>query len=84
MAVDRTTKPTATQKAALTASMPEPVKTEQRICFGIMWFKTEAEADVAGQIVRASGASYNGGYFHGMACGRDKGWDGVNGFAVTY
>jgi hypothetical protein len=60
-----------------------PVKSESRICFGIMWFKTEKEAMQADAHVKASGITYNGGYFHGMPCGRDNTWDHDGLFAVT-
>lgn len=65
----RTTKKTAAPSA------PVPVKSESRICFGIMWFKTEADADAAAEQVRAKGYTYNGGWYHGMACGREPVWD---------
>ena len=63
------------------------VREEQRICFGIVWFDNEAEADAYGKEVEASGRTYNGGYFHGMSCGREKGRDydedGKRLYAVT-
>jgi hypothetical protein len=67
---------------------PVPVKTESRICFGIAYFKTEAEADEAARQVRQRGETYNGGFFHGMSCGRDSSFDHVDEtygkvFAVT-
>lgn len=55
--------------------LPEPVKLDTRICFGIAYFKTEADAAAYDAHVRANGITYNGGWFHGMACGRDKTWD---------
>jgi len=58
--------------------VPEPVKRESRICFGISWFKTEEEADKYAKYVRDRGYTYNGGFFHGMPCGRDKGFDRVD------
>lgn len=57
------------------AKVPTPVKTESRICFGIAWFATEADADAAHNAIRQRGETYNGGFFHGMACGRDKAFD---------
>lgn len=68
---------------------PTPVKTDVRICFGIRWFATEAEAMVEAKAVQAEGATYNGGYFHGMACGRETRFDYVDKvhgplFAVTF
>lgn len=59
------------------------VASEQRICFGIRWFATEAEADLYAAHVRKEGITYNGGWFHGMMCGRDKTWDHDGMFAVT-
>jgi len=65
----------------------QPVKTESRTCFGIAWFATEAEADKAHEIVRKAGRTYNGGFFHGRLCGRDRAYDivvdGRKLFAVT-
>lgn len=60
-----------------------------RICLSIMWFDNEADADEFGRLSTKEGNTYNGGYFHGMACGRegardytDK--DGVRWYAATY
>lgn len=58
--------------------VPQPVKLDTRICFGIAYFLTEADADAYDAHVRALGLTYNGGWFHGMPCGRDKGWDRVD------
>ncbi len=73
---------------AVVTAMPEPVRTESRICFGIAWFATEAVAIAYGRHVRKRGDTYNGGYFDGMSCGRDSAWDyttpeGQKLFAVT-
>ena len=46
-----------------------------RICFGLAWYTIEAEADRAAAEVVKRGLTYNGGFYHGMACGRDKSWD---------
>jgi hypothetical protein len=64
------------KRATITA--PVPVKTESRICFGIAWYATEAEAMEADRIGRMQGNTYNGGWFHGMPCGRDTTWDHVD------
>lgn len=61
-----------------TATVPVPVKQDSRICFGIAYFTTLADADAYAAHVRATGRTYNGGYFHGMPCGRDKTWDHVD------
>ena len=55
--------------------VPKPVKTESRICFGLAWFETEAEAETYAAFVRARGDRYNGGWFDGMPCGRAKQFD---------
>ena len=68
---------------------PNAIDYNGRICFSIMWFATEKEADAAHKKVRKRGDYYNGGWLDGMACGRDKGYDKhdeagkVNAFAVT-
>ncbi len=62
----------------MASNLPTPIKQESRICFGIAWFKTEAEADRYGAHVRKAGYTYNGGFYHGMLCGRDKSWDYVD------
>jgi len=72
----------------MTHPIDKAVKREQRICFGIAWFATEADADAYAAEVRKAGRTYNGGFFHGMPCGRDSGWDHTDGegrrlYAVT-
>lgn len=68
-------------------TLPEPVETDVRISFSIAWFATEAEADRYGAYVRATGATYNGGWYHGRPCGRepsrDVERDGKKLYAVT-
>ncbi len=54
------------------------VKMDSRICFGIAFFATEREADAYAVHVRALGITYNGGWYHGMPCGRDKNFDHVD------
>lgn len=69
------------------ASIPKPVYHDSRICFGINFFESESEANAYAEIVQKRGDTYNGGYFHGMACGReperDMVMDGRKLFAVT-
>lgn len=65
------------------------VKYDSRICFGIVYFKTEEDADRYAAEVKRLGLTYNGGYFHGMPCGREKTWDHVDAelgqlYAVTH
>jgi hypothetical protein len=75
-------------KKTVTTVVPTPVKIDSRICFGIAYFTSEADALTYDAHVRAKGRAYNGGFFHGMPCGRDKGWDYMDAtlgqlFAVT-
>ena len=67
---------------------PMPVEVDVRICFGIAWYATEKEAEAADKESRKQGNTYNGGFFHGMACGREKNWDkevgGKKLYAVTF
>lgn len=56
-------------------STPKPIKTEGRICFGIAWFDNEEDAATYHKHVRSTGHTYNGGYFHGMPCGRESRFD---------
>lgn len=51
------------------------VKHDSRTAFGINFYDSEEEAVEQGAKVRASGQTYNGGYFHGRPCGRDATWD---------
>lgn len=55
--------------------VPTPVKRDSRICFSIAYFASEADAHKYHDEVRRRGITYNGGWFHGMPCGRDKTWD---------
>jgi hypothetical protein len=60
---------------AARVALPVPVRIDSRICFGIAYFATEAEADLYAADVVRRGVTYNGGWFDGMACGRDRSWD---------
>ena len=69
-------------------TMPTRVKHDSRICFGIDYYATEADANAADKLVRKRGDTYNGGFYHGLACGRDTSFDHVDPtlgplFAVT-
>ena len=64
--------------------MVPPVEIDERTCFGIVWFDTEEAADAYAKVVTDKGTTYNGGWFHGMPCGRDKSWDRDGLFAVTH
>lgn len=50
---------------------------DSRICFGIEFYDSEPKAIAANLISRMQGNTYNGGWFHGMACGRDSSFDYV-------
>ena len=78
----------AQKKTIPATAVPTPVKLDSRICFAIAYFTSEADAIAYDAHVRATGQTYNGGWFDGMPCGRDKGWDYVDAtlgqlFAVT-
>lgn len=66
-----------TQRARKPA-LPKPVKFDSRICFSIAYFASEADAERYAEHVRAMGYTYNGGWFDGMACGRDQTWDHID------
>jgi len=50
---------------------------DSRICFGIHFYDSEEKASIATLITQLQGNTYNGGWFHGMACGRDNSFDYV-------
>ena len=50
---------------------------DSRICFGIQYYDSEEKAHIYSLISRMQGNTYNGGWFHGMACGRDTSFDYV-------
>lgn len=70
-----------------TNNPPQPAKVESRISFGIAYFTSEGDAERYAEYVQSQGYTYNGGYFHGMPCGRDTTWDhemdGIKYYAVT-
>lgn len=51
------------------------VRSEERICFGLAWFTTEAEAERLGELNRSLGNTVNGGWYDGMVCGRSSEFD---------
>jgi hypothetical protein len=55
--------------------IPEPVLRDDRTCFGIAWFTSEADAALYAGHVRSQGTTYVGGFLHGIPCGRDLTWD---------
>ena len=72
------TQETKQMKSKQTARLPKEVKFRAGCAFSIRWFATEEDANIIGAAVRASGATYNGGYYHGRPCGRDKGFDYID------
>lgn len=71
----------------MSRKMFKPVDRDIRTCFSIAFFATEQEADEYAKFVEEHGYTYNGGYFDGRPCGRDKSFDrdvnGVKQYAVT-
>lgn len=69
---------------------PKPVRTEQRIAYGIAFFDKEEDALAFAKTVVERGDRYNGGWFDGMVCGRDRNFDRLDpetgrlSYAVTY
>ena len=59
-------------RKATAVAPPKPDKIDSRICFSIAYFKSEDDAVKYGEYIRSRGDTYNGGYFHGMPCGREK------------
>lgn len=62
---------------------------DSRISIGILFFADERDAVECAKAVRKAGNEYNGGWFQGKACGREKERDytddnGVKWFAVTH
>lgn len=66
------------KQSKVQTSLPRPVKRDSRICFGIAYFASEADAATYSQHVHETGRTYNGGYFDGMSCGRDKSRDYID------
>lgn len=52
-----------------------PADIDSRICFGIHFYDSEEKARIATLITQMQGNTYNGGWFHGMPCGRDTSFD---------
>lgn len=85
-------KQTATQIAARKFGAlvkDHAVKHDVRICFALVFFKGAEIANLAGEQSQLAGNTYNGGWFHGMSCGRDKSFDYVDKdhgqlYAVSY
>ena len=61
-----------------TQIIPKPVLRDGRICFGISYFTTEADADAYSASIVIRGDTYNGGWLDGKPCGREKHRDYVH------
>jgi hypothetical protein len=64
------------------------VRYQGRICFALQYFSVEADAKACAKQVAKEGRTYNGGFFHGMSCGRESQFDhttddGVKWYAVS-
>jgi hypothetical protein len=55
-----------------------PILYDSRTCFGIAFFDNKDAAERYAKKVQKRGDTYNGGFFHGMACGRDESFDYVD------
>lgn len=75
------TQPTLSQRRTLIQRLGrlagKPADIDSRICFGIQYYDCEAKARFATLVTRLQGNTYNGGWFHGMPCGRDTSFDYV-------
>lgn len=56
-------------------TLPEPIASESRVSFGLLWFASEADALVWHRHLHGRGAAYNGGMLHGLSTGRDTCYD---------
>ena len=63
--------------------VPVPVRTDNRTCFGLAWYATEADAVAAGKRNVLAGLTVNGGWLHGMPCDRAPGFDYVTADGVA-
>jgi len=71
-------KKTTNANATPAPATPAPVLRDGRICFGISYFATETDANAYAAEVQRRGETYNGGFFDGMPCGREKHRDYVH------
>jgi hypothetical protein len=61
---------------------------DSRISLSVLFFENESEAKKIAKEVKKQDCRYNGGWFDGMACGRNNAFDyedekGVKWYAVT-
>lgn len=75
--IDLTPKQRGTLIERLAKKSGPPADIDSRICFGIHFYDSEEKAHYATLITKVQGNTYNGGWFHGMACGRDTSFDYV-------
>jgi hypothetical protein len=75
--IDLTPKQRDTLIERLAKKSGRPADIDSRICFGIHFYDSEEKAHYATLITKVQGNTYNGGWFHGMACGRDTSFDYV-------
>ncbi|ATS92384.1 hypothetical protein DLP05_148 [Stenotrophomonas phage vB_SmaS_DLP_5] len=79
---------TKTDRQKFEDMLGEAVVRDVRICFGLAWFASEEEAEEFGRLSAAVGNTINGGWFHGMTCGRSTQFDfvkeGQKLFAASY
>lgn len=59
-----------------------------RIALAVLYFDSLSDAELISKRVKESGCTYNGGWFDGMACGREPARDyidadGIKWYAVT-
>lgn len=70
-----TSEPKRVRRRAARAEAAQPVKTDSRVCFGLEWYAKEDDAVARGKQVYDAGQAVNGGWFHGMPCGRAPQFD---------
>jgi hypothetical protein len=75
--IDLTPKQRGTLIQRLAKKSGKPSDIDSRICFGIEFYDSEEKAYYGTLITKVQGNTYNGGWFHGMACGRDTSFDYV-------
>jgi len=55
--------------------IPEPRLIEHRIAFSLAFYESQERALEAARVVMLLGHTYRGGYFDGLLCGRESGFD---------
>jgi len=54
---------------------PVPVLSQSGNCMGVLFFRSEVEANAMAALVKVRGDRYNGGLYDGMPCGREANRD---------